>query len=218
MEMLSSTAEDHLKVIWSALEWGGQPTTVKALAERFGTTPAAVSGTIKRLVGQGLLVHQPYGPILLTRTGERQAVMMVRRHRLIETFLVEHLGYSWDEVHDEAEDLEHAASDLMINRIDDLLGNPQVDPHGDPIPSRAGEVSYPDGARRISDAEAGEYLVKRISDEDAEQLGRFDSAGIRIGSTLLVTGGDGSAIRVIANGTELHLPKMAAAAIIVVRV
>ncbi len=213
---ITSTAEDHLKVIWSALEWGGSPTTVKALAERFGTTPAAASSTIKRLVGQGLLVHEPYGPILLTPAGERRAVMMVRRHRLIETFLVEHLGYSWDEVHDEAENLEHASSDLMIDRIDDLLGNPRVDPHGDPIPSRSGEVTYPAGARRVSAAEPGPYVITRISDDSADLLGWFDSSGISIGSMLTVTGRDGSGTAVIVAGGELHLPEAAAASVIVV--
>ena len=217
-ETISSTAEDHLKVIWAALEWGGAPTTVKALAQRFGTTPAAASSTIKRLVGQGLLVHQPYGPILLTPAGERQAVMMVRRHRLIETFLVEHLGYGWDEVHDEAENLEHASSDLLIDRIEDLLGNPRVDPHGDPIPTRSGEVTYPAEARRVSAAEPGEYLVTRISDDSAELLGWFDSTGISIGATLAVTGSDGSGTRVVVGDSEIHLPEEAGAAIIVVRV
>ena len=218
MEMISITAEDHLKVIWAAREWGGAPITVKALAQRFGTTPAAASSTIKRLVGQGLLVHQPYGPILLTPAGERQAVMMVRRHRLIETFLVKHLGYRWDEVHDEAENLEHASSDLMIDRIDDLLGNPCVDPHGDPIPTRAGEVTYPAEAWRVSTAEPGEYLVARICDDSAELLSWFDSTGIGMGATLAVTGRDGSGTRVILNGGEIRLPEERGASIIVVRV
>ncbi len=197
-DAITSTAEDHLKVIWAAREWGGKPMTIKGLAERFGTTPAAASSTVKRLVGQGLLVHEPYGPILLTEPGERQAVMMVRRHRLIETFLVGHLGYSWDEVHDEAENLEHAASDLMINRIDDLLGNPDVDPHGDPIPTRSGEVSYPVGARRLSEALPGEHRVTRISDDSSELLSLLDSTGLVRGVvvTVLALEGNGTTIRV----------------------
>lgn len=186
LDAITSTAEDHLKVIWAALEWGGAPITVKGLAVRFGTTPAAASSTIKRLVGQGLLVHEPYGPILLTATGERQAVWMVRRHRLIETFLVEHLGYGWDEVHDEAENLEHAASDLMIDRIADVLGNPDVDPHGDPIPSRSGVVSYPVGAGLLAVATPGEYRVTRISDDDSGLLALFDSTGIGRGVVVAV--------------------------------
>lgn len=218
MEMITSTAGDHLKVIWAAREWGGAPITVKALARRFGTTPAAASSTIKRLVGQGLLVHQPYGPILLTPAGERQAVMMVRRHRLIETFLVEHLGYRWDEVHDEAENLEYSSSDLLIDRIDDLLGNPRVDPHGDPIPTRAGEVTYPAEAWRVGTAKPGEYLVARISDDSPELLTWFDSTGISMGTPLAVTGRDGSRTRVTVHGREIRLSEEAGSSIIVVRV
>lgn len=217
MEMITSTAEDYLKVIWSALEWGGVPATVKQLADRFGTTPAAASNTVKRLVGQGLLVHEPYGPILLTPTGERLAVMMVRRHRLLETYLVDQLGYSWDEVHDEAENLEHAVSDLMIDRIDDLLGNPLVDPHGDPIPTKAGHVTYPAGAQRVSTAEPGEYLVTRICDGSSELLEWFDSTGIGTGARLTVTQRLDVSTRVVINGQEVHIPLDAGDAIVVLK-
>lgn len=197
--VITRTAEDHLKVIWASLEWGGAPITIKGLAMRFGTTAAAASSTVKRLVGQGLLVHEPYGPILLTETGERQAVMMVRRHRLIETFLVEHLGYGWDEVHDEAEHLEHAVSDLMIDRIDALLGHPDVDPHGDPIPTSSGEIRYPVGATRLSEAVPGEYRVTRISDDSSALLSLLDSSGVIRGVALHVVG-EGAAGTIVRVG------------------
>lgn len=213
---ISRTAEDHLKVIWAALEWGGEPATIKDLAERFGTTAAAASGTVKRLVRQGLLVHEPYGPILLTPVGERLALGMVRRHRLIETYLVDQLGYGWNEVHDEAENLEHAVSDLMIDRIDDLLGQPRVDPHGDPIPTRLGEVTYPPGARRLSVAEPGEYGVTRISDDSSDLLSWFESAGIGMGARLAVLGRDGGATRILVDGREFRLTHEAGNSIIVV--
>lgn len=216
MAEISSTAEDHLKVIWASLEWGGSSMTIKGIAERFSTTPAAASSTVKRLVGQGLLVHEPYGPIRLTPRGERQAVMMVRRHRLIETYLVEQLGYSWDEVHDEAENLEHAASDLMIDRIDDLLGNPVVDPHGDPIPTRSGVVSYPVGARRLCDAVPGEHRVTRISDDSSELLFLLDSTGIGRGVVLSVLGQDGSGTTVRVEERELVLDPEAGRSILLV--
>lgn len=216
MTEISSTAEDHLKVIWAALEWGGPPMTIKGIADRFGTTSAAASSTVKRLVGQGLLVHEPYGPIRLTPNGERQAVMMIRRHRLIETYLVEHLGYSWDEVHDEAENLEHAASDLMIDRIDDLLGNPVVDPHGDPIPTRSGLVSYPAGARRLSDAVPGEYRVTRISDDSSELLFLLDSTGIGRGVVMTVCGQDGGGTTVRVEEREFVLDPEAGRSILLV--
>lgn len=216
--LISSTAEDHLKVIWSALEWGGEAATVTALAQRFGTTAAAASSTIKRLAGQGLLVHHPYGPIVLTAAGERHAVKMVRRHRLIETFLVQHLGYGWDEVHDEAEALEHASSDLLIDRIDDLLGNPSIDPHGDPIPTRTGEVTYPPGTQRASVAAPGKYEVTRISDDSAELLGWFEATGIHIGATLVVRSRNDTGTSVFANYRELHLDEATGSSIIVVGV
>ncbi len=215
-DAISSTAEDHLKVIWSALEWGGEPATVKELSERFGTTAAAASSTVKRLVGQGLLVHEPYGPILLTPEGERLAVAMVRRHRLIETYLVEHLGYSWDEVHDEAENLEHSVSDLMIERIDNLLGNPRIDPHGDPIPTALGVVTYPEGAQRLSHARMGDYAVARISDDSPERLGWFESVGIGMGSRLTVLSGDGDDTRVRSGAQELFFTRDAGDSVIVI--
>lgn len=216
MDAITSTAEDHLKVIWAALEWGGSPITIKGLAERFGTTPAAASSTVKRLVRQGLLVHEPYGPILLSAAGEAQAVKMVRRHRLIETFLVERLGYSWGEVHDEAETLEHAASEMMIDRIDDLLGNPRVDPHGDPIPTRSGDVSYQAGAHRLSTAALGTYRVIRISDDSSDLLEWFGSNGIQMDVTITVTGREGSRTHIAVGDSQLLLRQEAGDAVIVV--
>lgn len=214
--VITSTAEDHLKVIWASLEWGGAPITIKGLAMRFGTTAAAASSTVKRLVRQGLLVHEPYGPILLTESGEQQAVMMVRRHRLIETFLVEHLGYGWDEVHDEAENLEHAASDLMIDRIDDMLGNPDVDPHGDPIPSRSGTVSYPAGTRWLCEALPGEHRVTRISDDSSELLSLLEATGVGRGVVITVLRHTDTGTIVRVDERELVLTSEAGRAILLV--
>ena len=122
VDELTAVAQDYLKVIWSATEWGDPPITTKGLAARLGTTQANVSETVKRLAAQGLVTYESYRPVRLTARGERLAVAMVRRHRLIEAFLVGVLDYRWDEVHDEAEALEHAASDTLIDRIDALLG------------------------------------------------------------------------------------------------
>lgn len=217
MEAISSTAEDYLKVIWSALEWGGAPVTIKELAARFGINAASASDTVKRLVGQGLVVHEPYHPIGLTAAGEKQAVLVVRRHRLIETFLVAQLDYSWDEVHGEAEALEHAVSDLMIDRMDALLGYPRTDPHGDPIPSRTGEVLYPTGARRVTDADPGSYTVTRISDDDSAQLVLFEAAGLVANVVLKVLERDASGVvRVLLPDGELALTPGGTDAVIVV--
>lgn len=171
VDLVSSVAQDYVKAIWSATEWGGPAITGKALATRFGTTTANVTETIKRLAGQGLVDHQPYKPIQLTSAGTRLAVAMVRRHRLIETFLVAVLGYHWDEVHDEAERLEHAATEVFITRIDALLGHPTTDPHGDPIPTATGELPPTDPDMvPLSDAGPGRYVIRRVSDADPAHL------------------------------------------------
>lgn len=171
VDAVSPVAQDYVKAIWSATEWGGRPITGKALATRFGTTTANVTETVKRLAGLGLVDHQPYKPIRLTPAGTRLAVAMVRRHRLIETFLVAVLGYQWDEVHDEAERLEHAATDVFIARVDALLGHPTSDPHGDPIPTAAGELPPTDpDTVPLSDAGPGRYVIRRVSDADPDHL------------------------------------------------
>ncbi len=183
---LSPVAQDYLKIIWSATEWSGDPVTVKQLSERMGVRAATVSDGIRRLADQGLLVHEPYGGIELTDAGRRHAVAMVRRHRLIETFLVEELGYGWDEVHDEAEVLEHAVSDELVARIDRRLGFPSRDPHGDPIPTADGTPHRPD-ATPLLEARTGVPLtVLRISDADPAILRYLGERGLRLDTRLTV--------------------------------
>ena len=146
---LSTVAQDYLKVIWTAQEWSLEKVSTKMLAERIGVSASTASESIRKLADQGLVDHEKYGAVTLTEAGRRAALAMVRRHRLMETFLVRELGYSWDEVHDEAEVLEHAVSDRMLDRIDAKLGHPTRDPHGDPIPAADGQVPTPD-ARQLS--------------------------------------------------------------------
>lgn len=189
---ITRVAEDFLKAIWSATEWGGDPITGKALAERFGTTAANVSDTMRRLDAQGLVIHEPYKPVRLTAAGERHAVAMVRKHRLIESFLVRTLGYSWEEVHDEAENLEHAVSETMIERIDSLLGRPVRDPHGDPIPAVDGTTRHPAHAVNLAEAAPGTYEVTRISDEDPGLLRLLARHGLRPGSLVEIAAADAS--------------------------
>ncbi|WP_022901950.1 metal-dependent transcriptional regulator [Humibacter albus] len=177
---LTNTAQDYLKVIWSATEWEPVPMTVTALAARVGVRAATVSDGVRRLTEQGLVVHEPYGAVELTAAGRAHALAMVRRHRLIETFLVETLGYPWDEVHDEAEVLEHAVSDALVDRIDATLGHPVRDPHGDPIPTSDGDPRTPK-AVRLTRAEPGVRLtVVRISDADPAVLRYLAERGIRL--------------------------------------
>ena len=183
---LTPVAQDYLKVIWSAIEWGEPPITTKGLATRFATTQANVSETMRRLQARGLVDYQPYKPVTLTAVGERLALQMVRRHRLIETFLAEVVGYAWDEVHDEAERLEHAVSDQLLNRIDGLLGHPSADPHGDSIPSASGEWAPQTDALRLAEAQPGRYRVVRVADSDPDRLIRLQGSGIVPGAVIQV--------------------------------
>ncbi|MGH3635811.1 manganese-binding transcriptional regulator MntR [Mycobacterium sp.] len=183
---LTPVAQDYLKVIWNAQEWSPDKVSTKMLAEKIGVSASTASESIRKLAEQGLVDHEKYGAVTLTDSGRRAALAMVRRHRLLETFLVNELGYSWDEVHDEAEVLEHAVSDRLVARIDAKLGFPQRDPHGDPIPASDGQVPTPP-ARRLWDCHDGEAgSVARISDADPEMLRYFDSIGISLDSRLRV--------------------------------
>ncbi|SMX94447.1 iron (metal) dependent repressor, DtxR family [Brevibacterium aurantiacum] len=184
---VSEVSQDYLKAIWSAQEWGGTPMTATELANRFGTTKANVTEVLKRLDELGLIVRVPYRPPVLTSKGETIALSMVRRHRLLETFLVESLGYGWDEVHDEAEILEHAASDRLVDRIDAFLGRPQADPHGDPIPGPDGKIESHGSSLLLAEAEPGSYTVIRVSDADPSVLAHLAEVGVRPGARLDVT-------------------------------
>ncbi len=182
---LTPIAQDYLKVIWSAVEWGDPPITTKGIAARLGTTQANVSDTVKRLASQGLITYAPYRPVALTDLGEQLARAMVRRHRLIETFLTEVLGYGWEEVHDDAELLEHAASEFFLAHVDAHLGHPRRDPHGDAIPSPEGAWSRL-VAPLLADAGPGTHTVARVADTDADQLARLSDLGIAPGVDLTV--------------------------------
>ncbi|MFC7404833.1 metal-dependent transcriptional regulator [Georgenia alba] len=181
---LTSATQDYLKVVWSAQEWSAEPVTTTLLARRMGYSPSTVSEAVKKLTGQGLLTHARYGAIELTEAGRGAALSMVRRHRIIETFLVEELGYGWDEVHDEAEVLEHAVSDRLVDALDDRLGHPRRDPHGDPIPRRDGTVPSP-AARQLHLSGGGERVrVARISDTDPQVLRYFADLGVALDTEL----------------------------------
>ncbi|KUI11720.1 DtxR family transcriptional regulator [Mycobacterium sp. GA-1285] len=183
---LTTVAQDYLKVIWTVQEWSQEKVSTKLLAERLGVSASTASESIRKLADQGLVNHEKYGAVTLTEAGRAAALAMVRRHRLMETFLVRELGYSWDEVHDEAEVLEHAVSDRMLDRIDAKLGHPTRDPHGDPIPAADGRVPTPD-ARQLSACHDGDRgTIARISDADPEMLRYFDSVGINLDSRLRV--------------------------------
>ena len=166
---LSAPVEDYLKVIYET-ERGGEPAATNELAHRLGVAPASVSGMVRRMAEQGLVAHERYRGVRLTDAGRRAALRTLRRHRVIESYLAQVLGYPWDRVHAEAERLEHAASDELIDRMASALGDPATDPHGAPIPTREGAV---DETAHIALADLPvEQLARvvRVSDEDAAFL------------------------------------------------
>jgi DtxR family transcriptional regulator, Mn-dependent transcriptional regulator len=180
---LSGPVEDYLKTIYD-LERGAQPATTNEIALRLAISPASVSGMVRRLADQGLITHEPYRGVRLTEDGRRAALRTLRRHRILECYLTEVLGYPWDRVHDEAEQLEHAASEELIERMADALGDPVQDPHGAPIPSREGVVEETT-RRTLADAAAGERVrVRMVMDDDGERLRYLAELGIRPGSVI----------------------------------
>ncbi|MDI9628917.1 MAG: metal-dependent transcriptional regulator [Acidobacteriota bacterium] len=185
-EQVSPVTQDYLKAIWQSTEWGGHPATTSALAARFGTSQANVSDVLSRLARAQLIVREPYRPCVLTPHGAALALSMVRRHRLIETHLVRSLGYACTEVHEDAERLEHAASDVFIDRLAAHLGHPRFDPHGDPIPTADGQVSYPADARPATEVAPGRYQVVRISDADPAVLQALHDHGLHPGAGLRI--------------------------------
>lgn len=184
----SESVENYLKTIFLLAErWEGS-VGVSALAERLGVSSPSASGMVRKLVDAGLVDHARYAGITLTPPGRASALAVVRRHRLIEMFLVTELDLAWDEVHEEAEALEHAVSDRLLDRIDDRLGHPRFDPHGDPIPARDGRMPVIE-ARRLPELRYGEGgdLV-RVDDTDPEVLRYLDAHDVRLGDRVdLVT-------------------------------
>lgn len=203
--------EDYLKTIYHLASQGEEVTTSN-IASRLGVSAPSVSAMVKRLEAGELVARPDPGTVLLTAVGEAQALRVVRRHRLLETFLAQTVGVPWDEVHDEAEVLEHSLSDRLEERIDALLGHPTHDPHGDPIPPRSGDhderwadplAAAPRGAR---------FRVERVSDRNADALRYL--AGLGIGPGVVVEVGErapfGGPLWVIVDGEHHALgPQLA---------
>ena len=188
VSVASPASDDYLKAIYHHTEWQDARITPSQLAAQLRLAPSSVTEMVGKLVASGLVSHKPYQPIGLTPDGERRAAMMVRRHRLIETWLVRDFDYSWDEVHDEAEILEHSISDRILERIDERLGRPAFDPHGDAIPDASGAVRR-EPFVLLGEAPVGHTgTVLRVSDRDPELLRTLDANGIRVGQPLTVRG------------------------------
>jgi len=184
-ESLTRSAEDYLKAIYHLTSNGGSAGT-NELAQTLDLAPASVSGMLRRLADQDLVEHELYRGATLTPLGRRIALRMLRRHRLIEAYLVAHLGYTWDTVHEEAEQLEHAVSETLIERIAKVLGHPLEDPHGDPIPGPDGslaEMVYV----ALSEVEPGrEVEIRRVQTSQSDRLRYLSSAGLVPGARVKV--------------------------------
>ena len=184
MKTLTAQDENYLKAVWSDEEWD-RTTTNGTLAAALGLAPSSVTEAVRKLSDAGLVTHARYGAVSLTDAGRRIAVAIVRKHRIIETFLVAELGYAWGDVHDEAEILEHAVSDRFIDALDARLGRPGRDPHGDPIPLADGTL--PDGGERpLADIAPGTRVrIVRVSDAVPGLLDALDAAGLGLGAELV---------------------------------
>jgi DtxR family Mn-dependent transcriptional regulator len=173
--------EDYLKALYQ-LHGDERPVPTRELAQKLGISSPSVSEMVTRLSAQGMVEHDKYRGQQLTREGRKVALELVRHHRLLEMFLVQVLGYSWDEVHDEAERLEHVISERMEQRIFELLGRPELDPHGHAIPTLAGKVRAV-SKRPLSECRAGEkVVVEGVSDDDAGKLRELDRRGLLPGT------------------------------------
>ena len=187
--------EDYVKVVYAHTEWQPEPITTSVLASRLGLAASSVTEMVKKLGAQGLVDHVPYGAVSLTTDGTALALRMLRRHRLIETWLVRHFGYGWDEVHDEAEVLEHALSDRLLDRIDEQLGFPTRDPHGDPIPSRDGRVEQPEAVLLRAVAAGETVRIVRISDRDPQLLRHLEAEAVALDGVFTVVSTDPFVVR-----------------------
>jgi DtxR family transcriptional regulator, Mn-dependent transcriptional regulator len=181
---ISASIGDYLKAIWTI--GGTGPASTKEVSERLSVAPASVTNMLVRLQELGLVRYERYRGATLTEKGREEALRLVRRHRLIETFLLGHLGYSWEEVHDEAERLEHAVSDGFTERLAEFLGHPDHDPHGDPIPAADGTLEE-DDSFPLGEAGAGSRVrIYKVGDDDPSMLDHLGERGLVPGKVLTV--------------------------------
>lgn len=182
---LSRSVEDYLKAIY-ALSDSGKVASTSSIADALEVQPASVTGMVKRLAESGFLEHVPYRGVQLTEVGAREALRVLRRHRILETYLMERLGYGWEDVHREAERLEHAASDDLIERMAIALENPSHDPHGAPIPTPSGEIETTDSLTLAELTPGVQAQVRAVRDDHAEGLRGAEAAGLLPGTWVQV--------------------------------
>jgi len=217
--MPTSTVEDYLKCI--LLEEQAAPGArvgTGRIAATLNVAPATVTSMIKTLADSGLVSYEPYSGVSLTPAGHQLALHVLRRHRLVELFLVRVMGMDWAEVHEEAELLEHTVSERLIERMDEMLGYPEVDPHGDPIPTARGEVQKQVSVNLLRCPLDETVSVVRVSDQNVEFLQLVEREGLKPGRQLTVLERDEVADKVLlrrSNGETLHLGSRAASKIFV---
>ena len=213
----STVVEDILKLVWSAEEAGRDGVKPKDIGEHMGVVPSTTTENVQRLVRQGLVTHERYGRVRLTGQGRAVALGMVRRHRLLETYLHEALGFSWDEVHEEAEILEHAVSERLLNRLDKVLCYPTRDPHGDPIPRADGSSDEVLGAPLDTLAVGDGGVVDRLPDRDPQALRAWEEAGLVPGARVVILASGSSSMTVALDDGEMVQLDAALASGIIVR-
>jgi DtxR family Mn-dependent transcriptional regulator len=209
--MVTRSTEDYLKHIY-LLQTKGSRVNTTTLAGILNISPASVSEMVSKLTKTGWIKNIPYRGFSLTKKGEKIAINLIRKHRLIEVFLQQHLAYTWDEVHNEAERIEHVCSDKFINKLDEYLGFPRFDPHGDPIPDINGFIADNDNFVLSGADEGKAYIVSKVNDTSDEVLKYISSIGIKLNSVILVTeklGFDESVLVTINNGEHLLSKKIA---------
>ena len=188
--MTTTSREDYLKQVFVLQQGRKDAVPMGELASAMDVAPASATGMVKSLTDRGLLHYEPYVGVSLTPNGERAALDVIRRHRLIEAFLVQTLGLDWSEVHEEAERLEHAVSEKLLDRIDKFLGTPAVDPHGDPIPGARGRMSTRSRKNLYQHRPGDRVRVVRVIDQDRKFLRFIDRIGLRPGTQVTVESSD----------------------------
>ena len=219
----SSTVENYLKAIYNGqaqLAKDARLVSMGQVAAALNVTPGTATTMVKALAESGLAEYEPYSGVRLTAAGEKLAVLVLRRHRLVELFLVQVLGMSWDEVHEEAEQLEHVVSDRLIERIDRMLGRPTHDPHGDPIPTAEGTIPAGQHDSLLSCPIDTPLRVTRVADQDPAFLRFIESNGLKPGQAIAVESRDSAADSVrlrLAGGARLTIGARAASKVLVER-
>ena len=215
--MPSLTVENYIKTIFQICLSGDGQAATGQLASALGVSPGTVTSMLKTLSESNLVTYTPYEGVRLTEAGNALALRVVRRHRLIELFLVKTLNLTWDEVHEEAEHMEHAVSDRLIDRIDAFLGHPKADPHGDPIPRSDGSFETP-ASRTLAECGVGdEFRLARVIDQSPEFLRFLSSSGLPLGTAGQVVANriEAGIVTVSVEGQETTLGRAAAEKILV---